>query len=565
MMHIFHAFLRGAQENFCETYEVLIKSVLQSLPTYLMSLFLLPASLCTDLERIMNRYWWGGGEDEHKIHWMEWKKLATSKRTGGLGFRAMRDFNLAMLGKQGWRLLTYPDSLAARLMKAKYFPRSDLLHAEPKSPCSFTWRSIWYSAALLKQGCRRLIGDGRSTKIWGDPWLSGNMQFYVQSPRPQGCDLRFVSELIDEETTSWRRDLVLETFNAHEAQLILAMPLSWMRREDNWMWHFTKHGNYTIKSGYYRTPVMARSHDGSSASSTLFGGNRIWSLNIPEKVRLLVWSAYQNVIPTKDNLHKKHVDVDLECPLCGVERESVFHCFVSCSLACAVWLGCPLNLRVSELPVDDFANFFDTTASVLGAEQLELRTMHFIKEYRTAILSRGRGAAVVQQVSETRWHPPDFGFIKLNVDGAISVQNRVFGMGALARNHAGEVLAAMACKGQGVVDAEVAEACSLRRALQWAHSLSFRRIVVESNCTTIVSAISNETLKMNSSLGLILLDCKALLASFESCRVQHVRRVGNAAAHELARRALSAEDDEFWVDAILATIMSIVTGDMHHI
>ncbi|GKV43150.1 hypothetical protein SLEP1_g50482, partial [Rubroshorea leprosula] len=99
--------------------EVLIKSVLQSLPTYLMSLFLLPASLCTDLERIMNRYWWGGGEDEHKIHWMEWKKLATSKRTGGLGFRAMRDFNLAMLGKQGWRLLTYPDSLAARLMKAK--------------------------------------------------------------------------------------------------------------------------------------------------------------------------------------------------------------------------------------------------------------------------------------------------------------------------------------------------------------------------------------------------------------------------------------------------------------
>ncbi|GKV40344.1 hypothetical protein SLEP1_g48001 [Rubroshorea leprosula] len=104
-------------------------------------------------------------------------------------------------------------------------------------------------------------------------------------------------------------------------------------------------------------------------------------------------------------------------------------------------------------------------------------------------------------------------------------------MGALARNHAGEVLAAMACKGQGAVDAEVAEACSLRRALY---------------------------------LGLILLDCKALLASFESCRVQHVRRLGNAAAHELARRAVSAEADEFWVDAIPAT-MSIVTGDMHHI
>ncbi|GLT58959.1 hypothetical protein SLA2020_318120 [Shorea laevis] len=118
-------------------------------------------------------------------------------------------------------------------------------------------------------------------------------------------------------------------------------------------------------------------------------------------------------------------------------------------------------------------------------------------------------------------------------------------MGALAWNHAGEVLAAMASKGQGAVEAEVAEACSLRRALQSAHSLAFRRLVVESDCATIVSAITSETFKMNSSLGLILLDCKALLESFEYCRVQHVRRTGNAAAHELARRALTAEADEF--------------------
>ncbi|GLT59334.1 hypothetical protein SLA2020_321590 [Shorea laevis] len=48
--------------------EVLIKSVLQSLPTYIMGLFCLPLTLCSKLERIMNRYWWGGEEDTHKIH-----------------------------------------------------------------------------------------------------------------------------------------------------------------------------------------------------------------------------------------------------------------------------------------------------------------------------------------------------------------------------------------------------------------------------------------------------------------------------------------------------------------
>ncbi|GLT42244.1 hypothetical protein SLA2020_162570 [Shorea laevis] len=134
-------------------------------------------------------------------------------------------------------------------------------------------------------------------------------------------------------------------------------------------------------------------------------------------------------------------------------------------------------------------------------------------------------------------------------------------MGALARNDSGEVLAAMACKGQEAVEPEVAEACSLRRALHWAQSLALRRIIVESDCATIVSAITSEPFNMNSSLGLILLDCKVLLASFESCRIQHVRQAGNAVAHELARRALTAEADEFRVDDIPSPIEHIVTGD----
>ncbi|GLU09838.1 hypothetical protein SLE2022_266770 [Rubroshorea leprosula] len=521
---------------------------------------------------------------------MEWRKLAISKKSGGLGFRAMREFNLSMLGKQAWRLLMHPNSLAARIMKARYFPRSTILRVELKSPCSVTWRSIWHSIELLNQGCRRLIGNGRDTRIWDDPWLPGNTQFYVQSPHPVGCEIQFVCELIDEETNSWRRDLVLETFNAHEARLILAIPLSWMGREDSWMWNFTKHGCYSVRSGYHRAMDLSRNHAGPSISSSSFGGNRIWSLDIPEKVRLLTWSAYRNVVPTKDNLHKKRVDIDLECPMCGVERESVFHCFMTCSIARAVWLGCPLSLRVSELNEEDFASLFDSITNNLEKEQLELfcllcwnlwnsrndalwnnkgpnphhiieRSLHFQMEYKKALMSKGRGAAAVQRVSETRWHPPDEGYVKVNVDGAVSEQGHVFGMGALVRDHHGEVLAAMVCQGQGTVEAEMAEACSLRRALLWAQTLTLRRIEVETDCAAIVSAINSRTLNMNSSLGIILLDCRALMSYFVSCRLKHVRRTGNAAAHELARRALTIEADEFWVEDIPDTVAHFVTGD----
>ncbi|GLU20311.1 hypothetical protein SLE2022_365180 [Rubroshorea leprosula] len=105
---------------------------------------------------------------------MEWKRLAVSKKEGGLGFQAMHELNLALLGKQGWRLLSNPNFLGTQLMKAKYFPRLDFLHAQLKPTCSFVWWSIWHSIDLLKQGCRILKGYGHNMRIWEDPWLPGN-------------------------------------------------------------------------------------------------------------------------------------------------------------------------------------------------------------------------------------------------------------------------------------------------------------------------------------------------------------------------------------------------------
>ncbi|GLU03679.1 hypothetical protein SLE2022_208660 [Rubroshorea leprosula] len=570
--------------------EILIKSVLQSLPTYIMGLFLLPTRLCTDLERIMNRYWWGGGEEEHKIHWLEWRRMAIPKKDGGLGFRAMHEFNIAMLGKQGWRLLTNPDSLAARLMKAKYYPRTDFLHAQVKPTCSLTWRSIWNSMDLLKQGCRKLIGNGLNTEIWGDPWLPGNSQFHVQTPKPTGCELRYVSDLIEEESHKWKEDLILHTFSAHEAQLILSLPLSWTRMDDNWTWNFTRHEKYAVRSGYHKAMEMRGNRDSPSSSSSNFRGRQLWSMEVPKKVSLLMWSAYRNILPTKDNLHHRHVNVDLQCPMCGNEKESVLHCLLYCEIARAVWMGSPLGIRVSEFQVEDFAIFFDNISCIFQKEQLELlcilcwklwncrngtpwtsrrtspqhiieHSITFLGEYRKLVLSKGRGAAMVQRRSETRWRPLEAGFIKINVDGAISVQNGAYGMGAVARNHQGEVLAAMACKGQGAVAAEIAEACSLRMALQWAHDLTFRKVFLETDCVSLVTAINNEFLSTNSSLGAVLLDCRVLMTSFMHCQVNHIRREGNAVAHELAKRALHAEANEYWIEEVPIDIAHLVTGD----
>ena len=80
--------------------EVLIKTMAQTIPTYSMSIFKLPTKMCDDINSVLAKYWWGQTRNEKKIHWINWNKLCNSKNKGGMGFRNIHAFNLAMLAKQ---------------------------------------------------------------------------------------------------------------------------------------------------------------------------------------------------------------------------------------------------------------------------------------------------------------------------------------------------------------------------------------------------------------------------------------------------------------------------------
>ena len=119
--------------------EVLIKAMAQSIPTYTMGVFQLPKSLCDDLEGMYTKFWWGQVGNKRKIHWKSWSSLTISKKEGGMGFQDLRSFNLAMLAKQGWRLIHENGSLLSLCFKAKYFPRCHFLDAAVPLNCSYVW------------------------------------------------------------------------------------------------------------------------------------------------------------------------------------------------------------------------------------------------------------------------------------------------------------------------------------------------------------------------------------------------------------------------------------------
>ena len=117
--------------------EIFIKAAAQAIPAYAMSVFKLPRGLWDDIQWAIVKFWWGTKEDKQGIHWLKWEKLSHAKNRGGMGFRDFTSFNQALVAKQAWRFLQYPNSLVSRVLQARYYKNSSFLGASVGSNASF--------------------------------------------------------------------------------------------------------------------------------------------------------------------------------------------------------------------------------------------------------------------------------------------------------------------------------------------------------------------------------------------------------------------------------------------
>ena len=319
--------------------EVLIKAVAQATPTYTMSCFKLPDSLCKELSSIISKFWWGQKFDERKISSISWDKLCKSKDMGGMRFRDLKAFNLALLAKQGWRLLQNTNSLFHHVFQASYFASKSFLEAQLGKRPSFAWWSILAAKSVVEDGIRWSIGNGDKVKIWSDKWIPNPETYKVLTPINPLMYNEKVSTLIDKERAVWKSELVNSIFLPYEASTILAIPLRSTLPQDRRVWFGTANGVFSVRSAYHvshkqLSKINVRECSNNTRMKSLW--KAIWKLHCPNKIRNFIWRSCKDILPTKTKLKDRKFPVEVECDLCeGVETAG--HTLWRCDFATAVW------------------------------------------------------------------------------------------------------------------------------------------------------------------------------------------------------------------------------------
>lgn len=311
---------------------VLLKTVLAAMPSYAMSCFKLPKSLCKQIQSAMTRFWWDSSPAVKKLCWVAWERLTLPKSAGGLGFRDIEVFNDALLAKLSWRLLQSPDSLLGQTLLGKYCHSISFLDCPIPSSASHGWRGILAGREVLKLGLGWVVGDGKNINVWKDPWLSTSSPLRPIGPPCADNKTLRVIDLISPVSLDWDVTAIRTHLPQYEDTIRKLVP-SQMDMADSLQWLPEKSGNYSTRSGY----ALAKLQASPDLPSPSFAWKRnVWNLQCSPKLNLFLWKAASGALPVGSALSRRGMTSDTACKRCGAV-ESEIHVLLHCPFAAKVW------------------------------------------------------------------------------------------------------------------------------------------------------------------------------------------------------------------------------------
>ncbi|XP_074378696.1 uncharacterized protein LOC141720247 [Apium graveolens] len=325
-----------------------------------------------------------------------------------------------MLAKQACRLINKTNPLVTNSMKARYYADTDFLDAGLGANPSFMWRSIMAAQGVVKQNCRRKIGDGRSTRVWQIPWLPCcDNGFPTTVPHEELKDI-LVHNLMTEDQKAWDVDVLNDLFNDRDRALIQQIPIPSRSRPDPWYWPLDDKGVFTAPRRVEFLNTFA---------------TELW-----KKIGL------QDIIPGDESVTVLQI-------LLNAFRTNNRDKRALVGLFCwGIWFR--RNTWVWD----------KRSISVFGVQSM---AMQLLQDWRRNQEQNEDSDHRNQRARTSRWCKPQEGWIKVNIDAACHHQLEFIGMGCVARDDSGRFLRARSERMQGGMSPREAEAWSFRAALSW--------------------------------------------------------------------------------------------------
>ncbi|KAJ1405580.1 Ribonuclease H-like superfamily [Sesbania bispinosa] len=448
------------------------------------------------------------------MHLVNWNAISRPKNVGGLGLRDAWLSKVAFLRKMIWRLLNEDNKFWVEILKHKYMPNSTILQATTSPYDSYIWKSICKAKDIMKDGFSLRIGSGNSS-LWYSVW----------SELGKICDLVDYVHISDntlQVRDIWLNDLwsfnnLTTPISNNIKEFIQGIPIpKFCQIEDTWCWNKSLDGCYSVKAGY------------------------TFLLN--------------QALPTNELRHHRNLASSPACPRCSCSIESPIHYMRDCPHSLEVWS------RLGVIAHSDFlsTSFIDWTIKFAsGSDGFKFMVTYWW-------LWRWRNNFIFDVVPWSIKHPPDAGYIKVNVDGNCIISSGFCGAGGLLCGCDNQWLAGFSMN-LGKVGVLAAELYVIRQGLMICMDMGYSYIWCESDSIEAVRLCLLSVIPLHHRLAVVIADIHQLMRKSNRCLISHVLREGNASADLLAKHDVSQVDSfklwheppSFLGSALLADSMGI--------
>lgn len=232
--------------------------------------------------------------------------------------------NKAHMMKLAWNILTDPNKLWVKVMKAKY---SCGMHTIPKfnfrANSSCTWKAIVQAWDLVKENIIWIVNNGHDVRFWKDSWIPGYkplIKLFDITVHDAEKDFPVLHYSVN---GSWNWNKIQHLIPTEIRDRIAAIHPPNPGRNDFVCWNPTSDGFFSLKTTY---ELLSPDAD-STSPNPLF--KKVWKWGGPSRIKAFLWKLTHAKLMTNVERKKRNMTACDLCPRCN-NTESIMHMIWDC-------------------------------------------------------------------------------------------------------------------------------------------------------------------------------------------------------------------------------------------